>query len=286
MKTSILALAISGALLSPVLGADIFNGSTKDGPSVAGTTVNWSGVYVGGRLGYGHANHDLTVESYRNAVPDTPCPEPAPADTDKAAAVLTPICGEGSGTPGASVELFGLNGLDSSGVTGGGQLGVDMQRGRFVFGAFGSYDMSGAETTVSVAGTELKAIEKGDEWSLGVRAGLLVNPRTLAYVLAAYTESEFTYAGIGEMGAAKDVTHSGLTVGGGVEFAVTNNIFLGVEGTHTFYDKETLADSCGQTEDCGEPGAGGTRLNDEIGETKVMGTLKVKLNSGPAAILD
>jgi outer membrane immunogenic protein len=116
-------------------------------------------------------------------------------------------------------------------------------------------------------GTDFTVIEKGDEWSIGARAGLLVNDRTLAYILAAYTQTEYSFGDT-------DITFDGVTVGGGVEFALTQNVFLGVEGTHTFYGEELLGD----TNDGND--ASGLRAYDEIGETKVMGTLKIKLNSG------
>lgn len=268
-STAIAALAV-GILAAPAAASDL---SLKDRPGTDGfeapRTVNWNGFYVGGRAGYGHSNHELSIEGYKNGTPES-CPE---------AGECKPA------VPGESVELFNLNGLDSSGFTGGGQVGFDVQRGRFVGGIFGSYDFSGAETTISGDGLpEIALIEQGDSWSVGARAGLLVNPRTLVYVLAAYTQTEFTFAGIGTEGADKDVTFNGVTAGAGVEFALTNNIFMGIEGTHTFYGSETLADSC--KESCGEAGASGSRLHDEIDETRVLATLKIKLNAGVPGLLD
>lgn len=287
MKRTIIGLALLAATTGTAPASDIYGGSTKDGASHDNPqVVNWSGVYLGGRLGYGHANHDITVEGYRNGIPAVTCETAEPSeqpveDAPVAKTLIADDCTPSDAIPGESAQLFGLNGLDTSGVTGGGQLGFDLQRGRFVFGIVGSYDLSGAETTVSLGSTEIKAIEKGDEWSLGARAGLLVNPRTLAYILAAYTESEFSFAGIGDNGGTKDITFSGLTVGGGIEFAVTNNIFLGIEGTHTFYGEEKLFDTGN-----GEPGETGLRGYDEIGETKVMGTMKVKFGNPIAGALN
>lgn len=252
-KSSIL-VTLTATLLSSGAYASDLNGSLKDGSSAeSGGVVSWTGFYLGSRIGYGHANHDIQVESYQNGAEEIEAVAP----------------------------LFGVNGLDTSGLTGGGQIGFDMARGRFLFGVFGSYDLSSAETTVSLAGTEIKAIEKGDEFSLGARLGYLVAPRTMAYVLAAYTQSEFSFTGAGDTagipnGKTKDVTFDGLTVGGGVEFALTGNVFLGLEGTHTFYGEETIADF----HDNEERSRSGIRATDEIGETRIMGTLKVKLNSG------
>lgn len=268
MRNLILAaIGLTAALAGPAVGADI-GSSVKDGPAdFSSPSVSWTGIYLGGRLGYGHANHNLTVDEYRNGIPAVVCGE---GDEE---------CTPQDAVPGETFQAIGINGIDTSGVTGGAQLGFDLQRGRFLFGIVGSYDLSGAETTVSLGGLEAKAIEKGDEWSLGGRLGFLVNPRTLTYALASYTESEFGFAGIGENGATKDVTFSGVTVGAGIEYALTHNVFLGIEGTHTFYGKERIADSGN-----GEPGSYGDRLNDEIDETKVMGTLKIKLNGGSTGL--
>lgn len=274
-STKILSLAaLSAVLLSTSAhAADVFGReSTKDSPAQyapdSGGMVNWSGFYIGGRAGYGNANHDLTVQQYGNEI--------------------SHICGEEESgcEPGEKVvdfaafseDLFNLNGLNSAGFVGGGQVGFDVQRGQFVGGVFASYDFSNAETTVSgFEMPEVALIEQGDSWSIGARAGLLVNPRTLVYVLAAYSQGEFTFAGEDEDGAtSKDVTFDGITAGAGVEFALAQNVFLGIEGTHTWYDSETLGDSCDGVEECG----GGVRLVDEIGETRVMGTLKMKLNTG------
>jgi outer membrane immunogenic protein len=267
LAVSILALLSTGAA-----NATDLPGSTKDSPSYyapeSGSAISWTGFYIGGRAGYGNANHDLTVQGYGNEI--------------------SHICGqeEAGCEPGDKVvdfaafseDLFNLNGLNSAGFVGGGQVGFDVQRGRFVGGVFGSYDFSNAETTVSgFEMPEIALIEQGDSWSVGARAGLLVNPRTLLYVLAAYSQGEFTFAGEGEDGAtSKDVTFDGITAGAGIEFALAQNVFLGIEGTHTWYDSETLGDSCDGVEECG----GGVRLVDEIGETRVMGTLKMKLNTG------
>jgi opacity protein-like surface antigen len=184
-----------------------------------------------------------------------------------------------SNVSGDSREVIGLDGINSSGLVGDARLGFDLARGRFLFGVFASYGFSDMSTSVRAATLDINAIEKGDEWSIGGRVGYIVAPRTLAYVLAAYTETDYSFSGIKMLdgkftGGAKEVSFSGVTVGGGVEFAVTQNIFFGIEGTHTFYGKENIADGYNPVTN------EGVRLTDEIGETKVMGTLKIKLNSG------
>jgi opacity protein-like surface antigen len=335
-KTATSITVLAAALATSASGAraaDIFNnGGLKDEGSVSeGRPVNWTGFYIGGSVGYGNANHNLTLEQYhgaycwdRDGTQDPVQPENTYDPWDGAfdghaealnadgscggdAVLGTPTGpyanggtkphGNGVGAPtnawdeddhasvaGKSREIANLDGLNSHGIVGDVRLGGDIQRGRFVFGVYGAYNFSGMETSGSIADLGGFDIEKGDEWLVAARAGLLVNPRTLAYVLAGYsqTEYEFSIHGDGER-ESKTVDFSGLVVGGGVEFALTQNIFLGIEGTHAFYGEETLLDS-GVEE--GDPTGNGVRLTDEIGETKVMGTLKIKLNSGLPNFVD
>jgi opacity protein-like surface antigen len=311
LAISALALCAMGAL-SAGHAADIYNpagGSLKDGAGAFAqpATLNWSGVYVGGSVGYGNANHNLSLHDYfkdfcydgdpvkLNPFEDSNHGAPATAWTlDNKLAYF-----EGRGATGTSCETLDidgertrfnagdyatvsgdsrqiahLDGVNSHGIVGDVRLGYDQQLGaRLLVGLYGAYGFSGMETEASIAGLGTASIEKGDEWSIGARAGVLVNPRTLAYILAAYTETDYEF-GIsgGGNSATKDVTFSGVTVGGGVEFALTSNVFLGIEGTHTFYGEETLLDIYSPEVNRG------IRLDDELSETKVMGTLKVKLN--------
>lgn len=277
---STFAVALATIFLSTANAADLGRGPVGDPTSVASEQpFSWTGFYVGGRIGYGNANHEIGVEQYFKDY----CGDEG--DTDKFAdgdrddriddlvdGVL--VC-EASGNDsvlvaGDSREVASLNGLNSSGVTGGFQLGFDKQLGqRIVVGVFGSYDLSSMDTTASVGGVEFDLIEKGDEWSVGARLGYLLHPRVMAYVLAAYTEADWEF--IGDIDGKKEVTFSGVTVGGGLEYAMTQNVFLGIEGTHTFYGQETLHDEYDADDNLGG------RITDEIGETKVLGTVKIKM---------
>ena len=324
MKAFGLAASIVALMSSGAIAADAYDkGSTKDsGIFSAPKTVNFTGFYIGGSLGYGNANHELSIHDYFKdfCAYDAQAADPnfnpfeggvdAPAgfpgngssarqwtlgnvkanipgvtgtNCDNASHPL--LTNQPNPTPvttvkGDSREIASIDGINSSGLVGDGRIGFDLQRGRFVGGIFASYGFNDMSTDVSFGGTTIKAIEKDDEWSVGARAGILVNERTLAYILAAYTESEFSFAGLASNGGNKEVTFSGLTVGGGVEFALTQNVFLGVEGTHTFYGEETILDLYDAKSNQG------IRINDEIGETKVMGTLKIKLNTGLGGVID
>jgi outer membrane immunogenic protein len=206
-------------------------GSTKDelGRIDQVQTVNWTGAYVGGQVGWTNAGHTVSLD----------------------------------GPGGTLVEL---DGIASSGLIGGGRVGIDFARGRFLVGAFADYNFSDASTDLEIGGTNLLSVEKEDEWTAGIRAGMIVAPRTLVYGLVGYTQTTYSF---NVPGGGIDVDYDGVTAGAGVEFAVANGVFLGLEGSHTFYDEETVL-----------PLGGGFAIKDELDETRVMGTLKVKLGLG------
>lgn len=294
-STVVSALAAVFLSASALSAADIRDngGSTKDaGIFAAPTSVNWTGLYIGGSVGYGNANHNLSLHDFWKDY----CTDNAgdadfvEGETDRRFTLANKNdrfgtehtrCEDGTWrgndhttVNGGSNEVASIDGINSSGLVGDARVGFDVARGSFLFGVFGSYGFNNMETEASITGLGTASIEKGEEWSIGGRAGILVNPRTLAYILAAYTQTdyEFGIAGVGGS-ASREITFDGVTVGAGVEFAVANNVFLGIEGTHTFYGKETIFSAYDAEDNAG------IRLDDEIGETKVMGTLKVKLNT-------
>jgi opacity protein-like surface antigen len=319
-KTTLFALTTL-LLSSSAFAADVFSGdkSLKDDANyAAGGTVNWTGFYIGGSLGYGNANHDLSVQRYNGSycyddvgqqasVPPLDPTDPSAVfgsafavDPVPASGLCTdariPTMNDPNGSSDAALvgpssrETATLDGVNSAGLVGDGRVGFDFARGRFLFGVFGSYGFSNMEANASGSGTgdisnpdvslELTNIEKTEEWSVGARAGLIVAPRTLAYILAAYTQASYDFNGnltdaAGTRGFSRETTFDGVTVGGGVEFALTQNIFLGIEGTHTFYGKETVLDTGSSA-----LGGFGEKIEDDLDETKVMGTLKIKLNTG------
>lgn len=308
LATSIAALTVA-LLPFSALGADL---GSKDSPSTdvpSERAVNWSGFYVGGQVGIGIASHDVTtirtdrfdaipskcwanlgfnssgatgfpdinigdndpttpgnqddrthvVEAGANAsitdVTKDECDDIRsslglnPAPTIPAGSGLSVDSGYDPAVAEHSVTQTATGNHSDSGLIGGGRVGFDYARGQILGGVFADYNFSDIEG-------------KNGDWSVGGRLGLIVAPRTMAYVLAAYTQADYDEA-----------TFSGYSVGGGVEFAVTNNVFLGMEYAHSFYGKETLFD-----------GAVGpdthVKITDELDEDRIMATLKLKLNNG------
>jgi opacity protein-like surface antigen len=302
--TSIVSLAtlfaVSAANAADVYGRDTPHDAYQDAP----VRMNWSGLYVGGAIGHGQADHDLSVrdffkdfcdtnDSHLNADFDPFKDDDRPwldddllvgngvLDCDNTAGDFDWNADNGTVIPGDSQKTASFD-ADASGLVGDVRLGYDQQAGRFLFGVFGTYGFSDVSKDVNqdildVDGNVLATlddIERGEDWSIGGRAGFLMNERALLYILAAYTQTDYTFGGLGDNGSDKDITFSGVTVGGGIEFAVAENVFLGVEGTHTFYDDETVFSAYDEADNIG------TSVSDDLSETRIMGTLKIKLNNG------
>lgn len=303
--TKLIATASVAALLAanPAFAGDIYSkGSTKDGEmqifQPTEGVVNFSGFYIGGALGYGNSNHNLSVRDffkdycYGNtlATPQAPLSFGSGKDAfDRHNDGVPPgadgTCDTTSSyknlVPGDSREDGSIDGVNASGLVGDVRVGYDRTFGRFLGGIYGSYGFSDMSATATGIDGDSKlselSLEKGDEWSIGLRAGYIVAPRTLAYILAAYTQTEYTFGGIEGRGKdaksfSKDTSFDGITVGGGIEFALAANVFFGIEGTHTFYGSETIYSRYNEDKNIG------TSIEDELGETRVLGTLKIKLD--------
>lgn len=200
-----------------------------------------------------------------------------------------------------STELFSFDGA-AKGFTGSLGLGYDVMVGRsLLVGIAGDYQFRNAKTTIGdVEFTQSDAI------FLGGRLGALPTGNMLVYVLGGYTwlnhdgvagklgEHDGT-AGHwqkkigdgplrGELPAGEysatygDGSFGGFTLGAGAETPIAKGLFLGIEGRHTWYGKETLVNWT-QTDDTNHTISTGT-VTDEPTEWYVGATLKLKLNSG------
>jgi outer membrane immunogenic protein len=103
------------------------------------------------------------------------------------------------------------------GVIGGVHAGYDFQRGIIVFGPYASVNWSGAEIKAPNG-----VVDKGIDWSIGGRAGVLVSPRILAYGKVGFTQVEYNFSG------GTDVLN-GAEFGGGAEYNVAPGLFVGAE---------------------------------------------------------
>lgn len=290
------SIAVSAIALFSASAAHATDLSGKQTPDVfAGSKVyNWTSAYVGGQIGFSNSNHriDQTFTKSKctsgRIASDGKCYDRVDVASD---GTITPASGAVLETDQTvtTEEIFSSfsDGLNSSGVFGGGTIGADYQVGhnsRFVVGAFFDYNISNADYTTGASFLTdpvfSGSIEDGDSWVLAARAGIALGDdhRTLVYGLVGYGQQDVTYKGsvVGPIGGtfSKDVTVGGLVAGGGLEYALNDVVSIGAEYQHFFGGKETVFDT--GLVDCGER----FKVTDDASSDKVMAKLKVKLSAG------
>jgi outer membrane immunogenic protein len=198
------ALGVLG-LMSPAVGADL-PAYTK-APVVVSPMYDWSGFYVGVYGGGGFGNHNLN-----NA--------------------------NGMGAPFANYTVN----YDSSGAIGGGEAGYNMQSGNIVVGveADGFWSgIKGSDANQFYAGNPLvPAIDTTklqDGASVRARGGIAVDRLLLffdgGWALGYLNHTNF----VPGVGTEQFTVHrSGLAAGGGIAYAITNNLIGKFE--YRYYD--------------------------------------------------
>lgn len=205
-RSGFIGLVSGLALISTANAADMYvpgpaAGGLKDG-YVPG--VEWTGFYLGVGGGGVAVNQDLKGIS-----------EPSPGN------------------------LVELNGLGAMGGFGTVQVGYDRQFSpRFVAGVFADFDFDSANSKLGILNnTASVSFDLNNSWTVGGRLGYLVNPGTMAYVLAGYTQAQFDFPkGLG----FNNDTFGGYSVGAGLETNITGNFFLKAEYRFTGLDTNTI----------------------------------------------
>jgi outer membrane immunogenic protein len=143
----------------------------------------------------------------------------------------------------------------STGFIGGGQIGYNWQAGTFVYGLEGDISGLGGSSNANI-GTPFgggKAISNRITWLSTVRgrAGLLIDPTTLAYVTGGLAvggvKNSFTGTP-GFIGFNKSVstTRVGWTIGGGVEHMLFDSHWtIGLEGLFVDLGKSSATATAG-----------------------------------------
>jgi outer membrane immunogenic protein len=235
------ALALGVGILTlaalPALAADLPPRIVTKAPVMVATAYNWSGCYIGGNAGgkWASTTDDVTVAASTAFV--------------------------------ATTAGFGRD--RTSTVIGGGQIGCNVQSGNWVFGLEGDADwqrwrqtrtLSASTTVIGNPLVVPAPFVVGDtfdirsDWQASARGRIgYAFDRTLLYVTggAAFTNVKvganflaFTsVAGtvFPATAASDSKTLVGATVGGGFEYAFTNNWSFGVEGRYSWYGNQTFS---------------------------------------------
>ncbi|HEX2134396.1 MAG TPA: outer membrane beta-barrel protein [Microvirga sp.] len=167
--------------------------------------------------------------------------------------------GWGWGTDDDDDGLFDLNGGllddddDDGGFVGGGQIGYNMQFGSFVVGVETDLqfaDLGGDDRFVVVNGVTHNVGTGGLDYFGTVRARLgFAFDRALVYATGgfAYGGGDNNGCEVGNLiDCDDDDISGGWTLGGGIEFAVTNNLTVKLEGLYVNLDRggdDTILDT-------------------------------------------
>ena len=214
MQKTILAATLAAVfgMGGTAYAADLNGGSLKDAPYVPETS--WTGFYLGVGGGGAMTNDDLKLsDTYKN-----------------------------KSRKNSSAEVKGLGGEGGFGSV---QVGYDRQFGGFVAGVFFDYDFDSVNGDISITDngkTHKASWSLNDSWSAGGRLGYLVNPSTLAYALAAYTEADYSLPK-----GLSNPTRDGYTVGGGLETKLGGNWFVKAEYRFTQLNTVTLYDNASKS---------------------------------------
>ena len=170
---------------------------------------NWTGCYVGGAGGYSAALMDTSISA---------------------------------GGGGIGVDSRGMQGGSVAAL-----LGCDMQVApRVVMGVFADWTYD-PDTTFSITATGIPTLLQmslENRWGVGGRAGYLVQPGSLVYVLAGYTQAQTSNitspaGGPGFVIGVPDL--KGYVIGAGSEFALGNGLYLQAQYSYANYAKENIA---------------------------------------------
>ncbi len=237
-----------GALIAPAMAADL--PTDKGPPPMPVPVFSWTGIYAGVNGGYGWENAQ-TQYSYSSI------PAPAPPGFEDIFGPGGPLnVGGASAVSSAIADGFlpiSLGGNSTGFGTVGGQIGYNYQIDQFVLGMETDFDwVSGTRSSTYVAPangiiTNTDFSSAGLAWlgTLRGRAGfafdraLIFATGGLAYgrVTAASTGSGFDGFGTDTFTGSASGVRAGFAVGGGIEYAFTNN--LSVKAEYLYYDLGT-----------------------------------------------
>jgi outer membrane immunogenic protein len=268
--------------------AAVADGYVQQGPKDPPQTEKWTGMYFGLGIGAAMMQPDVSASGSRKG-------DVGICTQANCAPTLVPIVG-------LSNAQAGSMDLGDFGVLGTVQLGYDLQVSRsFVVGLFADLDWNNdlkaqstntANTDLTVLGglinvplsaqTLSTRLESDWSYSLGGRLGVLTDPRTMIYALAAYThmkvKGSVTYQADDILGfipalnsptnitAALSDSLNGFTIGGGIETKLARNWSAKLEYRFTHLEGDGTQASQNTVQCCFGAGATGLarRIQDQV----------------------
>jgi outer membrane immunogenic protein len=199
MKRVVLAALCSTALMSAAQAADANMPYTK--APAAPQAFSWTGVYVGGNVGYGWGT--------------------------------------------TSVDGLSTN-LKPSGVNGGGQVGYNYQINSFVLGVEGDFQGADHHDTLGVGAFGVRAnLDAKSDWYATIRGRVgwafgQFLPFVTGGIAFADSKADINATGVGgNITGSASHTLTGYAVGGGLDYAITNNWTIRGEYLHLGFDDNT-----------------------------------------------
>lgn len=126
--------------------------------------------------------------------------------------------------------------LSGTGANWGAGVGCDVEvpDTDFLIGVFADYTWLNLDSS-----NKYKKMEYDGQWTVGGRVGTFLTPRTLGYLLVGYSEMDASKLRVfgSNVGGISDF--SGVTVGGGLETDISNNLRLGLEYRYYDYDGDS-----------------------------------------------
>jgi outer membrane immunogenic protein len=244
LRKLLLSSAAATAMLGSAMAADLPSRKAPPVAFVPPPVFTWTGFYIGGHVGYGWEN--VRERGFVTGVP---------------------------------FYDFRYN---AQGVVGGGHVGFNWQVNQFVFGMEGDVDGNGIRRTVSNPfffpfPTNVTTYRAGVGGSIRGRIGVAFD-RALFYATGGVAFQDFRITngygfGLGIDGVY-NTTRAGYTVGGGIEYAFTNNWLVRVEYRYSDYGTFNNASTI----------APGLFYRERIRDNRVVGGLSYKFDwAAPAA---
>jgi outer membrane immunogenic protein len=177
---------------------------------------NWNGFYLGVGIGAG----SLVAEE----------------------SVYKQLCErDGYCEPWVPTEVVPVSNTEhgGDGIFGTVTVGFDrVIRPGWVAGVFADYDFG---STISSESSKF-SVDHDYSWAVGGRLGFLVNPTTLIYGTAGYTQAQFSASKSGPHGFDTSSTFSGYFVWAGLETFLRQNWTLKLEYRYSDFGSETMDD--------------------------------------------